>query len=411
MSYETALITGENKMLFNTAYPTFPTTAPLYRNPYQFGGFYPTMPAFGPTYGIYPAQTPNYGNSTNQLLQLLLTQLLGSLDTPQQNSPVRNYPRPNNLNNITNNSRIQNNGDIESIINNFIFNAKNVNIAGINNGVQLNNENNYIVHADGSIEYCPPGHRKEATKDILKKDVTVEKAKTPTTPTLENRVWGDPHIEYKDQTGKTRKYDFQGEGNQWFNAIQDGNLTMNAFFTPWGSPDMTVMTKIGMDINGQKLSADVNGKPTLNGEELKAGQTYSFDSGITDINGDPLKASVTLDEKGVINVNSGEYQFQLIKQGSKSGNYFDVHSGTTEAGSYANGKTPDGFMGPIFDPNFENFGKDGKQGKGAQGEGFLDKKKDDYKVGDAFDQPKYTGTKDVEAQWGVLAKKGAGTAA
>lgn len=97
------------------------------------------------------ASTNAQSNSSNQLLSLLLTQLLSQLKQSQTTnnyysttSPIVDLDKAdvvqtsNNGTNINNEGKLTNNDVINIIINNFLINPKNVNIAGINTGTQEN---------------------------------------------------------------------------------------------------------------------------------------------------------------------------------------------------------------------------------------------------------------------------------
>jgi hypothetical protein len=282
---------------------------------------------------------------------------------------------------------------------------------------RLNNQNqvisNPISGGNGVVQPTIVDPVTGAVSQPAQKLVTVD---VPT-GIKQNLTWGDPHFEYYDAQGNLKKYDFQGQANKWFTLVKDGSLEMNSHFKAWGNDGATVMDKLGLTMDGTQVSYDANGKPTISGRvstdggntfqtltnhTLENGKEYVFESGVPGQNGSgELAARVKWEEgSNTLDVVTGEYHFVAKKEND----YIRLLSSPTAAGVFANGKGADGVLGRAFNPAFANFGKDGKQGANAQGEGFLDKAMEAYIAAGQFQGSQQLADDTVTAEWGKLAQ-------
>jgi hypothetical protein len=168
--------------------------------------------------------------------------------------------------------------------------------------------------------------------------------------TTTGRVWGDPHFEGFDG----EKFDFMGKAGSTYNILKDRGINFNAEFGKFGDGNATVMKKVGLEICGNQLEWSANGKPTLNGRELKEGESFDLGGGQT------VKM-----EGGVLKFKLFEYEFEIKQEGSGDKAYFDMNNVKLKG---------DGVAGGLL-------GLTAKEGKQFEGSAFeTDGKRDQAKI-------------------------------
>lgn len=247
----------------------------------------------------------------------------------------------------------------------------------------LNNNNNTIVRPTTPTTTAPTTTTTPTTTVVTPPTTTT--TTTPTTTTTvqgpTNVAWGDPHFVYT-HNGKKLQFDFQGQAGKTFNLFKDGTINVNSKFKAWkGHNGATVMENFGFNLNGKKLFFE-KGNATLDGVALKKDEVVTFDTGIAVPNkpGETYKGTIKFTGKD-LEVNTGEYFFKALDRGE----YMDLHVQGTNIGIRANGLDPTGVQGETVDIDHKNYGKGGRTGPNAQGEGYLNYKMADYLVDDLWD--------------------------
>lgn len=189
----------------------------------------------------------------------------------------------------------------------------------------------------------------------------------PSQPVAANesgRIWGDPHFIGADGG----KYDVQGQAGKTYNLLSDRGLQFNGTFGKWGNGGATVVKDSAINVGGPygqsqvKFSGD--GKASVNGQQLQNGQTVRLaDGGTATLKGNKLTVTTA--------------EGYTIEQESKGG-YINADVKTGANGVGADGVMPHGLLGQTFDA--DNKARNGKRGAGAQGEGAIDGKVNDYEV-------------------------------
>ena len=177
------------------------------------------------------------------------------------------------------------------------------------------------------------------------------------------KVWGDPHFVGADGG----KFDVQGEAGKTYNLLSDSGLKLYGTFDGWGN-GITVVGSTGLTVNGAGGESKVlfnakKDKVSVDGKELQKGKSVVLADGGT----------VTRKGKDVIATTAEGYRIVQHDQGK----HIDAEVTSGKRGVH-NGQMPTGLMGVTFDADKAR--RDGKKGKGAQGEGAIDGVVDDYEV-------------------------------
>ncbi len=188
------------------------------------------------------------------------------------------------------------------------------------------------------------------------------------------RIHGDPHVEEADGG----KFDFQGEPGKTYHLFSDKGVTINARFqSDGGRTDVTTMGEIGMsftDRGCRTSNVQINPKRTppvtVNNTPLRPGQKIMLaDGGKIELSQDGRKVSATSAEG---------YQHTVLLQGQGENAYLDYDVISPTHGVTSDGQKPGGLLGHTFDE--DTVARNGKKGKGAQGEGAIDGIYTDYEV-------------------------------
>ncbi len=186
------------------------------------------------------------------------------------------------------------------------------------------------------------------------------------------RVWGDPHFVGADGG----KFDVQGEAGKTYALLKDTGLKFYGTFDGWGN-GITVVGSTGLTVTGRGGKTQVFHDPKtdtvkVDGQELQQGQTVIMADGGT----------TTRQGKDVISETAEGYEIVQHDQGK----HIDAEVTSGARGVHT------GLMGQTFDADKDR--RDGKKGKGAQGEGAIDGVVTDYEVeGGVFGKWKGEGTK------------------
>lgn len=179
------------------------------------------------------------------------------------------------------------------------------------------------------------------------------------------RVWGDPHFVGADGG----KFDVQGEAGKTYNLLSDTGLKFFGQFDGWGN-GITVVGRTGLTVTGAGGESRVHfcaksDSMKVDGEVLQDGQSRVLADGGT----------VTKKGRDII-TRTGE-GYRIVQHDKGKHIDAEVHSG--DRGVH-NGRMPTGLMGCTFDADKDK--RDGKKGKGAQGEGAIDGVVGDHEVKD-----------------------------
>lgn len=186
------------------------------------------------------------------------------------------------------------------------------------------------------------------------------------------RVWGDPHFVGADGG----KFDVQGEAGKTYNLLSDTGLQLFGTFDGWGD-GITVVGSTGLTVTGRGGTSQIHfnakeDRATVNGQAITQGKSTVLADGGT----------VKRVGKDLITNTAEGYRIVQHDQGKHID--AEVHSG--DRGVH-NGSMPTGLMGCTFDADKDR--RDGKKGKGAQGEGAIEGVVGDHEVdGGVFGQLK-----------------------
>ncbi|MFT4977585.1 MAG: hypothetical protein ACI8S6_003490, partial [Myxococcota bacterium] len=182
------------------------------------------------------------------------------------------------------------------------------------------------------------------------------------------RFWGDPHF----VGGDGGQFDVQGEAGKTYNLLTDKGLLYHGRFDGWGQ-GVTVVGRTHLRLLGKGGKSDIIFEPkkntaSINGQKVKATPTPTADGGLTKISGRDL---ITHTAEG----------YEIIQHGRGGGDrsYIDAEVNTGKKGVAMDGVKPGGLLGITFDKGSQK--RDGKKGRGAQGEGAIDGVYTDYEVG------------------------------
>ncbi|MFM7390533.1 MAG: hypothetical protein ACKO34_07940 [Vampirovibrionales bacterium] len=118
----------------------------------------------------------------------------------------------------------------------------------------------------------------------------------PSTPTLNGRsgvgadeqwsFWGDPHV---GLTRNATALDLNTAGDTQFdivdagtwNLLKDRGINLNATTEKFSHWNLSVTTKVGLDINGAGLTFNADGQLTIAGETINKGETVKLEDGTT----------------------------------------------------------------------------------------------------------------------------------
>jgi hypothetical protein len=179
-------------------------------------------------------------------------------------------------------------------------------------------------------------------------------------------ITGDPHF----RGGDGGKFDVQGEPGKVYDLLSDKGLDFRGRFDKWGDQGATVVGETGLTLGENLMKSDhVNfrkdGSAAINGDQMEEGKTYELADGGTA----KLK-------NGVLTVTTGEgYTIKQTVKGRGDKAHIDIEVTTGDNG-VNNGRMPGGLLGQTFDA--DNAARNGKKGAGAQGEGAIDGKVQDY---------------------------------
>lgn len=180
------------------------------------------------------------------------------------------------------------------------------------------------------------------------------------------RIWSDPHF----LGGDSGVYDIQGEAGKNYNLVSDEGLQLNGRFDVYDGDGTAVgetgLTLTGKDGSSSQLTFSKDGSAELDGQKMVEGKTYDLaDGGTAQLKGDTL--TTTTAEGYTIEQQAKEWGDKYIN--------IDVKTGDQGVG---NGRMPGGLLGQTFDA--DNDARNGKLGKGAQGEGAIEGVVTDYEM-------------------------------
>jgi hypothetical protein len=180
-------------------------------------------------------------------------------------------------------------------------------------------------------------------------------------------ITGDPHF----KGGDGGKYDVQGYPGKSYDLLSDTNLSYNGKFEAWGNNGATVVGSSAInvcDLGGSNFSSvtfDKTGVAKVNGQELQDGQSVILaDGGTATLNGKTLTVTTA--------------EGYTIKQTAMPGGYINSEVKTSALGVGTDNRMPDGLLGQTFDA--DDVARNGKKGAGAQGEGAIEGKVEDYET-------------------------------
>ena len=182
------------------------------------------------------------------------------------------------------------------------------------------------------------------------------------------KFWGDPHF----KGGDGGLFDVQGAPGKTYNLLTDKGLTYHGRFDGWGR-GVTVVGRTHIRLLGARGKSDIVFEPKrnlaiLNGKKIGSRPTPTADGGLVKTQGRDL---ITQTREGYRIVQHG------MGRGSRSYINAEVHTG--KKGVAMDGVKPGGLLGITFDKDKKR--RDGKKGRGAQGEGAIDGHVTDYEVG------------------------------
>jgi hypothetical protein len=182
-------------------------------------------------------------------------------------------------------------------------------------------------------------------------------------------ITGDPHF----KGGDGGRYDVQGEAGKTYDLLSDSGLEFRGRFDSWGSGGATAVGQTGLSISGGLFGAtsqvgfSKDGSATIDGRQMEQGQTYQLaDGGTAVLNGKTLTVKTA--------------EGYSIEQ-SAYGSFINAKVTTGDQG-VGHGKMPGGLLGQTFDA--DKVARNGATGAGAQGEGAIEGKVQDYEKSQLF---------------------------
>lgn len=249
---------------------------------------------------------------------------------------------------------------------------------------KLNSETNFNINLflGGSSYNCPQVQQQNNCNSFWSLDMAMTSAISqqnyPSYTNLNNivaanekgTITGDPHF----RGGDGGTYDVQGEPGKVYNLLSDSNLNFNGRFDAWGSGGATVVGETSLNVAnlGRSSFSTVtftkDGVAKVNGQELQDGQSVILaDGGTATKQGNKL--TITTAEG---------YTITQTCHPSANGNYINTEVKTSALGVATDNILPGGLLGQTFDA--DNVARNGKKGAGAQGEGAIDGKVQDYET-------------------------------
>ena len=220
--------------------------------------------------------------------------------------------------------------------------------------------------------------RSENWTDNSFNDLTVKVTGVPADGSMDQKVaanqtgqiLGDPHFIGADGG----EFDVQGEPNKTFNILTDKGLQFHGLFIPGKPPGVTLVgqTSIRLDKDGKSNAIQFEPRKqvaTIDGVPATAQTTTTVDGGKTYLKGKNL---VTITGEGY------EIEQEFIKGDSNLPDYINANIKSGKKGVSSDGVMPTGLLGQTFDADSDR--RDGKKGKGAQGEGAIDGVYTDYMI-------------------------------
>lgn len=133
-------------------------------------------------------------------------------------------------------------------------------------------------------------------------------------------AWGDPHFNFKDKSGKNVTIDHKGITGETYNVLNADGLDIDAEYKYWDEKSPQVMGAVKIQAGNQQLLLH-NGKTTIDGKEIKAGEKARLADGRT----------VTVEKNGNVKITTkdGKGEFDIKNKTGKNGSYYDIDpSGT-----------------------------------------------------------------------------------
>ena len=205
------------------------------------------------------------------------------------------------------------------------------------------------------------------------------------------KIWGDPHF----VGGDGGKFDVQGEAGKTYNLLSDKGLQVNGRFDKFGNNDgITVVGQTGIKVNGaggktSEVGFSKDGTATINGQKMKEGQAYNLADGGTG----------TLAGKKLTTTTGEGYTIEQDAVGSGDHSYINMTAKTGKNG-VDHGQMPGGLLGQTFDA--DSIARNGKTGSGAQGEGAIEGRVQDYEKNGLFDSRNSRLDNQNLGRWGHL---------
>ncbi|MEC8380245.1 MAG: hypothetical protein VXZ96_07985, partial [Myxococcota bacterium] len=180
------------------------------------------------------------------------------------------------------------------------------------------------------------------------------------------RFWGDPHFVGADGG----KFDVQGEAGKTYNLLTDKGLKYEGRFDGWGQ-GVTVVGRTSLVLTAGKHFSTIIFEPKkdlaiMDGKAV-SGSMPTADGGETHREGSDL---VTTTAEG--------YRIVQHMRGKGKRRYIDAEVHTGAQGTESDGVAAGGLLGITFDADDKR--RDGKKGKGAQGEGAIEGVYTDYEI-------------------------------
>ena len=164
----------------------------------------------------------------------------------------------------------------------------------------------------------------------------------------------------------------QGEPNTTFNLLTDKGLVYDGLFIPGDPPGVTLVGRTMLRLSSEGKQSLILFEPrkdiaTIDGKPITASGESTADGGVTYAKGKDIETRTA--------------EGYLITQHFKKGGgpwprYIDAEVTTGSKGVSTDGVRPGGLLGQTFDADSDR--RDGKRGKGAQGEGAIDGVYTDY---------------------------------
>ena len=304
---------------------------------------------------LFPQLISGISNSLSNIQSLLLTQHQNNYLYGGQALNQANFVYPNN-----NSANIN-----QSLFNFFLKNG----LASANSSF---NNSTPSIGGDNIIALLLQLLNIKNTGSIILPDLPVLPTPPSINPGAGPGVWGDPHF-----TTKYGNFDFQGiEGLKTsdkpvYRLYDNGVSKINVEYAANDSKTISVISDLSAKVGDNVVKYDAADKKlTVDGKEVKAGESVSLPHTGIKVDGREIAGSVSIDDTGKVQLDIGDRILNFSSPGSWSGHpYIDLTTTNTQVGTQStdagNGKAYRqggtlGFVDGVTKDDFKKYTGGGK---------------------------------------------------